>query len=122
MIAYDGERRPLLLLPLTLSHAHGVAPPASWAASTPPSTWRCGTGDFAASATPGDLEALIAAIGAKSEADVLALCQQPLRWRELANPMALLPHQASANDCPLLTIVAGRAAGSADLAIRSGAG
>ncbi len=29
--------------------------------------------------------------------------------------MALLPHQASANDCPLLTIVARRAAGSADL-------
>src|ERR1019366_6575187 len=52
-----------------------------------------------------DLDALIAAIRERSAADVLALTQQPLRWRDLPNPMALLPHQASANDCPLMTIV-----------------
>jgi CelD/BcsL family acetyltransferase involved in cellulose biosynthesis len=27
-----------------------------------------------------------------------------LRWRDLPNPMALLPSQPSANDCPLMTI------------------
>jgi CelD/BcsL family acetyltransferase involved in cellulose biosynthesis len=36
---------------------------------------------------------------------VLALTQQPLRWRDLPNPMALLPNQPSANDCPLMVIV-----------------
>jgi CelD/BcsL family acetyltransferase involved in cellulose biosynthesis len=43
------------------------------------------------------------------EADVLALYQQPLRWRNLPNPIALLPHQPSANDCPLLTMEPGAA-------------
>ena len=40
---------------------------------------------------------------------MLALYQQPLRWRDLPNPMALLPHQPSANDCPLLTMEPGAA-------------
>ena len=37
---------------------------------------------------------------------MLALSQQPLSWRGMPNPMALLPHQPSANDCPLMKIVA----------------
>ena len=82
------------------------APPASWAASMPPSTWRCGTRDFAASAPSADLDALLAAL-ARTLADVLALTQQPLRWHDLHNPFALLPHQASVNDCPLMTMVPG---------------
>src|SRR5258707_8719358 len=61
--------------------------------------------DFAGGAGIADLDALIAAIRARSGADVLALTQQPLRWRDLPNPFALLPNQASANDCPLLTMV-----------------
>jgi CelD/BcsL family acetyltransferase involved in cellulose biosynthesis len=61
--------------------------------------------DFAAAATRADLDALIAAIRARSEADVLALTQQPRHWRDLRNPMALLPNQPCANDCPLMTIV-----------------
>ena len=65
--------------------------------------------EFAADATPDDLKALISAISARDEADVLALCQQPLRWRDLTNPMALLPHQASVNDCPLLPMEPGAA-------------
>jgi CelD/BcsL family acetyltransferase involved in cellulose biosynthesis len=63
--------------------------------------------DFAAAATAADLDALISGIRQRSSADVLALTQQPLRWRDLPNPMALLPSQASANDCPLLTMVPG---------------
>jgi CelD/BcsL family acetyltransferase involved in cellulose biosynthesis len=61
--------------------------------------------DFAAAATRADLDALVSAIRARSEADVLALTQQPLRWRDLRNPMALLPNQPCANDCPLMIIV-----------------
>src|SRR5260370_11816348 len=41
------------------------------------------------------------------EADVLALTQQPRRWVDEPNPFALLPSQASANDCPLLTMAPG---------------
>jgi len=63
--------------------------------------------DFAAAATATDLDALISGIRGRSSADVLALAQQPLHWRDLQNPMALLPNQASANDCPLLTMAPG---------------
>jgi CelD/BcsL family acetyltransferase involved in cellulose biosynthesis len=63
--------------------------------------------DFAAGITAADLDALLSAIRSKSAADVLALTQQPLHWRESPNPMALLPNQASANDCPLMTMVPG---------------
>ena len=91
------------------------APPASWAASTPPSTWRCGTRDFAAERNRGrSRRADIGDTRARPTADVLALSQQPLRWRDLPNPMALLPHQASANDCPLLTMAPGAAPRYAD--------
>jgi len=48
------------------------------------------------------------AIGEHSDnIDVLALMRQPQRWGELLNPMALLPHQTSINECPLMKIVAG---------------
>jgi CelD/BcsL family acetyltransferase involved in cellulose biosynthesis len=64
-------------------------------------------GEFAARATEADLGALLQAIRAQSQADVLALQQQPTRWRELPNPFAMLPHQPSVNDCPLMTMVPG---------------
>ena len=63
--------------------------------------------DFAVRATASDLAALVSAIAESSEADVLALMQQPLGWRTFANPMAMLPHQASVNDCPLMKIEPG---------------
>ena len=79
--------------------------------------------EFAASATSADLDALVSAHRASDRAaDVLALHQQPLRWRDLPNPMALLPHQASANDCPLLTMAPGARAGERGSAVRSGDG
>jgi CelD/BcsL family acetyltransferase involved in cellulose biosynthesis len=105
VIAYDNERRPLLLLPLALGHEHGVRTASFMGGKHATFNMALWDRDFAAAATTADLEALISAIRERSEADVLALSQQPLTWRDLPNPMALLPHQASANDCPLMTIV-----------------
>jgi CelD/BcsL family acetyltransferase involved in cellulose biosynthesis len=66
--------------------------------------------DFATSAIPADLDALIEAIAAQPDRpDVLALTRQPLRWLDLDNPMSLLSRQASTNDCPLLKIAPGAA-------------
>jgi len=109
VIAYDSERRPLLLLPLALRHEHGVR--TAFFMGGKHTTFNMALWDrgFAGDATAADLDALISAIRERSEADVLALGQQPLRWRDLPNPMALLQHQASANDCPLLTMVPGAA-------------
>lgn len=104
VIAYDAEHRPLLLLPLALQHSCGIRTARFMGGKHATFNMALWDRDFAATATAADLDTLISAIRARSEADVLALGQQPLRWRDLPNPFALLPHQASANDCPLLAI------------------
>jgi CelD/BcsL family acetyltransferase involved in cellulose biosynthesis len=109
VIAYDAERRPLLLLPLALKHACGARCASFMGGKHSTFNMALWDRDFAANATQADLEVLIAAISQRSEADVLALHQQPVHWRDLANPLALLPHQPSANDCPLLTMEPGAA-------------
>src|SRR5271169_1908809 len=107
VIAYDRERRPLLLLPLVLSQPHGIRIAHYMGGKHATFNMPLWDRDFAVEATRADLNALISAIRERSIADVLALWQQPLRWQELPNPMALLSHQASANDCPLMTFVPG---------------
>ncbi len=107
VIAYDHARRPLLLLPLALYQAHGFRIACFMGGKHANFNMALWDRDFATAATRADLDALISAIRARSEADVLAFSQQPLTWRDLPNPMALLPRQASANDCPLMTIVPG---------------
>jgi CelD/BcsL family acetyltransferase involved in cellulose biosynthesis len=105
VIAYDAERRPLLLLPLALRHRHGIRTACFMGGKHATFNMALWDRDFAADATAADLDALVSGIRARSGADVLALTQQPLRWRDLPNPMALLPNQPSANDCPLMVIV-----------------
>jgi CelD/BcsL family acetyltransferase involved in cellulose biosynthesis len=109
VIAYDAERRPLLLLPLALRQRHGIRTADFMGGKHATFNMALWDRDFAASATAADLDALIAGIREHSAADVLALAQQPQRWRDLPNPMALLPKQPSANDCPLLPMVPGAA-------------
>jgi CelD/BcsL family acetyltransferase involved in cellulose biosynthesis len=104
VIAYDIERRPLLLLPLALRQEHGVRIACFMGGKHATFNMALWDRGFAADATRADLDALILAIRTRSEADVLAFSQQPLSWQDLPNPMALLPNQASANDCPLMTI------------------
>ncbi len=104
VIACDAERRPLLLLPLALSHGFGVRIACFMGGKHATFNMALLEQDFAAGATLADLDALLSGIRARSAADVLALTQQPLRWRDLPNPMALLPKQPSVNDCPQLTM------------------
>ncbi len=107
IVGRDSERRPLLLLPLTLGHEHGVRTARFMGGKHATFNMALWDGEFAGHATRADLDALVAAIRAQSAADVLALHQQPVRWRELQNPMAMLPHQASVNDCPLMLMAPG---------------
>jgi CelD/BcsL family acetyltransferase involved in cellulose biosynthesis len=109
VIAFDASRRPLLLLPLALRHAYGARCVSFMGGKHSTFNMALWDHDFAASATPADLDGLVSAISQHSEADVLALHQQPVRWRDMPNPLALLPHQHSANDCPLLTMEPGAA-------------
>jgi CelD/BcsL family acetyltransferase involved in cellulose biosynthesis len=109
VIGYDAERRPLLLFPLALRHAYGARCAGFMGGKHSTFNMALFDRDFAASGTQAELESLMSAIAQRGEADVLALHQQPLRWRDLPNPLALLPHQPSANDCPLLAIEPGAA-------------
>ena len=107
VIAYDREHQPLLLLPLGVKRESGARVARFLGgkhATFNMALWRR---DFAATAAKTDLDALISMIRAHAQADVLALTQQPQRWMEQPNPFALLPSQASANDCPLLTMAPG---------------
>jgi CelD/BcsL family acetyltransferase involved in cellulose biosynthesis len=109
VIAQDAERRPLLLLPLALRHRHGIRTAGFMGGKHATFNMALWDRDFAAGASVADLDTLIAGIRERASADVLALAQQPLQWQDLPNPMALLPRQPSANDCPLLTIMPGAA-------------
>jgi CelD/BcsL family acetyltransferase involved in cellulose biosynthesis len=107
VVARDAERRPLLLLPLALRHEHGVRTATFMGGKHATFNMALWDSEFATDATAADLDALISGIAASSQADVLTFHQQPTRWRDLPNPMAMLPHQASVNDCPLMTMTPG---------------
>jgi CelD/BcsL family acetyltransferase involved in cellulose biosynthesis len=109
VIAHDAERRPLLLLPLTLRRQQGIRIACFMGGKHATFNMALWDGDLAAGATLADLDALLAGIRERAEADVLALTQQPLRWQDLPNPIALLPKQPSVNDCPLLAMAPGAA-------------
>jgi CelD/BcsL family acetyltransferase involved in cellulose biosynthesis len=107
VIASDAERKPLLLLPLALKHGYGVRTAAFMGGKH--TTFNMGIWDaeLAREATSADLDALLSKLRDHDAADLLAFTQQPQRWQDVANPLALLPHQPSVNACPLLTTVPG---------------
>src|SRR5215510_5389951 len=106
-IAYDAERRPLALLPLACFRKCGVNVASFMGGKHSTFNMALWDRDFAADATEVEMAALMAGIVEHSNADVLALYQQPFTWRDAQNPLALLPHQPSANDCPLLVMEPG---------------
>lgn len=107
VVAVDAEQRPLLLLPLALTRRHGVRVATFMGGKH--TTFNMGLWDreFAAAATAADLDRLMVGLREQGAADVLALTQQPLRWRDQPNPFALWPHQPSVNDCPVLVMPPG---------------
>ncbi|WP_022724526.1 GNAT family N-acetyltransferase, partial [Rhodopseudomonas sp. B29] len=105
VVARDCERRPLMLMPLGVAHCNG-ARVASFLGGKHCTfnmpLWRA---DAARAMDATDLEVLIAALRAQPDCpDMLALCQQPQSWWGQSNPMALLPHQPSVNQCPVLVM------------------
>ena len=112
LIAYDGEHRPLLLLPLGVKRESGARVARFLGGKHATFNMALWDKDFAAVATRTDLDSLLSMIRAHAEADVMALTQQPRRWMDLANPLALLNSQAAANDCPLLIMAPGAAPAS----------
>jgi CelD/BcsL family acetyltransferase involved in cellulose biosynthesis len=109
VVARDSERQPLMLLPLATRTVLGMRCASFMGGKHATFNMALYDRDFAANASQADLATLVAAVSRQTRADVLALHQQPLQWQDLPNPLALLPHQPSANDCPLLAIEPGAA-------------
>ncbi len=107
LVAYDQEHVPLVLLPLVLSETRGIRIARFMGGKHATFNMGLWNRDFLKRASRTDLDRLFAAIRERFAADILAFTQQPLRWRDLPNPFALLRRQPSANDCPLLTIMPG---------------
>ena len=105
VIGRDTDHKPLLLLPLSLRHSHGVRTACFMGGKH--TTFNMGLWDAACAAqtNAADLEALLAPL--REHVDVLALTQQPLRWRDQQNPFALLPRQSAINGCPQLVMEPG---------------
>src|SRR5262249_15463102 len=101
VIARDADRQPLLLLPLALKQQHGIRTAGFMGGKHATFNMGLWNREFAKVATAHDLDALIAGLKSQCRLDVLALHQQPLRWDDLPNPMAMLPRQDSVNDCPV---------------------
>jgi CelD/BcsL family acetyltransferase involved in cellulose biosynthesis len=105
VVAYDRDRKPLLLLPLVLKQAWAVRTAHFMGGKHATFNMALWNREFAAAASRADLDVIFASI--RERADVLAFSQQPLAWHDLPNPMALLPRQPSVNDCPTMTLVPG---------------
>jgi CelD/BcsL family acetyltransferase involved in cellulose biosynthesis len=106
-IAYDSERRPLGLMPLTVRREHGVRVARFMGGKHTTFNMALWDRDFAREATAADLAELLSALRAQDVADVLVLTQQPRHWHDILNPFATLPKQPCANDCPVLSMVPG---------------
>jgi CelD/BcsL family acetyltransferase involved in cellulose biosynthesis len=109
VIASDAERHPLLLLPLSLKQVRGVRIASFMGGKHATFNMALWDRSFAAAVQQADLRGLLDELRERSTADVLALAQQPLRWHDVKNPFALLPHQPSVNDCPVLNMQPGAA-------------
>jgi len=103
VVAYDHDRVPLLLLPLAIRQIWGARIAQFMGGKHATFNMGLWNREFAEVASRADLEVVFAAIRERSGADVAAFQQQPLAWQGLPNPMALLPHQTSTNDCPVMT-------------------
>jgi CelD/BcsL family acetyltransferase involved in cellulose biosynthesis len=109
VVAYDAERRPLLLLPLSLRSSRGVRIASFMGGKHTTFNMALWDTDFAREASAEDLAVLLSKLRERAAADILALTQQPRSWRDVPNPLALLPHQASINGCPVLFMPLGAA-------------
>jgi CelD/BcsL family acetyltransferase involved in cellulose biosynthesis len=108
VVAWDVDHQPLLLLPLAVARQNGMKIARFLGGKHVTFNMALWRRDFAALVSQADLDGVMGAIRGHSEnIDVLALTRQPQRWGDMPNPMARLPHQASVNDCPLMTIVPG---------------
>ena len=108
VIASDADNQPLLLLPLVVCRENGAKVARFMGGKHPTFNMGLWRRDFAETVTRAELDALVSAIGGEGDGiDVLAFAQQPQRWQNIINPLALLAGQPSTNACPMMTMTPG---------------
>ena len=101
VVAYDIHNRPVVLLPLAVGRENGVHVARFMGGKHPNFNMPVWQSAFAAFAAASDVAVIINAIVQEADGiDVLALTQQPKRWRGVSNPFAQLASQPSANLVP----------------------
>jgi CelD/BcsL family acetyltransferase involved in cellulose biosynthesis len=108
VVAIDAERRPLALLPLGIERRFGLRMARFLGGKHTSFNMPLYRHDAVRSPQAIDIAVLIDRLRIRSDRpDVLALCQQPLRWHDDANPIAQIAHQPSVNQCPVLILEPG---------------
>jgi len=108
VVAFDVRRRPLVLLPLCVKSENGVRVARFFGGKHSTFNMPLMARDFAGAVSKHEAETLLHLIRARSDRpDLLVLDRQPVRWVDVANPLALLPTHPCVNACPLLTFAPG---------------
>ncbi|HWW46245.1 MAG TPA: GNAT family N-acetyltransferase [Xanthobacteraceae bacterium] len=103
IIASNADRRPLVLLPLVVERANGLQTLRFMGGKHATFNMMVADPAYAARMTEQDLATMFDAVRDRG-VDLLAFERQPEQWHGIANPMMMLPTQASVNECPLLRI------------------
>ena len=96
VVAFNPARIPLFLLPLGQRRAGGLRVLEFLGGKHSNFNMGLWRRDVAATIGAPDLRGMMRELG--SRADLLMLTAQPLTWGGVTNPLALLPHQRSANN------------------------
>lgn len=99
VVALDDTGQPLCVVPLAVSDGRLACFMGGKHCNFNMALWRRDTLGLFDRAELNNTLATLADHGVKA----LALGQQPRHWRGIENPFYALPHQASVNECPLLT-------------------
>jgi CelD/BcsL family acetyltransferase involved in cellulose biosynthesis len=105
VVFHDEDDRPAVLLPL-VTQSFGpfriARFPGDKHSNMNMPLWRR---DFAERATQAMMREILRLLKLKApQLDALIFDRQPLDWNGVRNPLALLPHQDSVDQCPMLTI------------------
>jgi CelD/BcsL family acetyltransferase involved in cellulose biosynthesis len=108
VVGFDDGGTPQFILPLILERRYGAGIASFFGGSHSNLNMPVFSRGVAAELTPDRLEHMLREIAAAHGVDVFALTGQPPLWQGMANPLAALPFQRSADDVYFGMLIAGR--------------
>ena len=108
VVGFDDGGAPQFILPLILERRYGAGIAAFFGGSHSNLNMPVFAAAVAADLTPDRLDRMLREIAAVHGVDLFALTGQPPLWQGVANPLAALPFQRSADDVYFGTLAAGR--------------